>query len=135
MTLLELTEKEIDFLKEVISLEKESVAKSDARFAEKQRKTSICDSFLAKVELASQPKEDLFIGHNDLFLIISSAKQKYLALPANLFISNKIVEENDFKHIALANAVIMWLNSKNLLKRLVGFDYTDKQYQYETTEE
>jgi|ERR1035437_4826517 hypothetical protein len=135
MTLLELTQKEVDFLKEVIALEKESVSKSSSRFTEKQRKTDICDSFLAKVELASQPKSDLPITSDDLFLIVSSAKQKFIGLPSDLYISNKKIEESDFKHIALANAVIMWLNNKDLLKRLVGFDYTDKSYQYETTEE
>lgn len=135
MILLELTEKEVDFLKEVIELEKVSVANSDSRFAEKERKTGICNSFLGKVEIACQLKPDVLITSKDLFGLISSAKEKYLQLPGSMFISNKAVEQNYYVHIAVANALIMWLNGHSLLKRLAKFDYTDQSTVSESVEE
>jgi hypothetical protein len=133
--LLELTQKEVDFLQEVIELEKVSVANSDARFAEKERKTGICDSFLDKVKLACKPKLDLMITSRELFGLISSAKEEYLRLPSNMHISNKEVEPNYYVHIAVANAMIMWLNGNGLLKQLAKFDYTDEASKYEAMEE
>jgi hypothetical protein len=135
MILLELTEKETDFIKEVIALEKVAVANSDVGFAEKERKTGICDSFLAKVEAAEKPKEDLLITYKDLFYLISATKEKYLWLGSEIYISNKLVEQNYYNYISLANALIMWFNSKGILKKLAAFDYTDQSAQYEETDE
>ncbi len=78
--------------------------------------------------------DEISITAKDLFLIISLAKDQYKLLPNGLHISGKLVEENDFKHIALANAVIMWLNRNGALKKLAKFDYTDHSAQYEESE-
>lgn len=133
--LLELSEKEAEFIREVIALEKEAVDKSDSMYAEKQRKTGICNSFLAKVDLASLPPQDFLISFKDLAHLVSLAKGEHRELRADIHISSKKVDESDFKHISLASAVIMWLNSKNLLKRIAKFDYTDQSYQYEEMDE
>ena len=132
--LLELSEKEAEFIREVIALEKEAVDKSDSMYAEKQRKTGICNSFLAKVDLASLPQEDLLISFKDLNHLVSLAKNEYKGLRSDLHISDKKVDESDYKHISLASAVIMWLNQRGLLKKLARFDYTDNSCQYEELE-
>ena len=78
--------------------------------------------------------QELVITYKDLFHLVSLAKGQYLLLPNDLHISDVRVEENDYKHIALANAVIMWLNNKNALNKIARFDYTDKSCQYEEQE-
>ena len=135
MILLELTEKEVNFLKEVIGLEKTSVSESSIGFAEQERKTGICNSFLAKVEEACKPKEDVLITNKDLFFIKDLTHTVYKGLRAELKISQQPVEQKDFVHISLASAVIMWLNSRGLLKRVAKFDFTDDSFGYEGIEE
>jgi hypothetical protein len=85
--------------------------------------------------MSTEPKEEFLISAKDLAFIVAQAKTEYVHLPGDLHISNQKVEEKDFKHISLANAVIMWLNSKGLLNKLVKFDYTDQSSQYEETDE
>lgn len=135
MILLELTEIEVDFLKEVIELEKVSVAASNVEYAEKERKTGICNTFLKKITLACKPKSDILITYQDLFCMISDAKQEYTQLPLDLHISDKEVQQNYYVHIAVANVMIMWLNSKRLLKGLARFDYTDQSSAFENLED
>ena len=128
------TEKEIEILKEAIVAKREFISQSEMGWSEKERGVGICDAVIGKIESASQPKLDVLITSKDLFQIVSLAKRGYHDLHADIHISNKKVEQNDFRHISLANAVILWLNEKNLLKRLVIFDYTDHSCQYEETD-
>ena len=135
MILLELTEKEVDFVKEVIGLEKQSVENSTVGWDEKQRKIGICNSFLAKVEESVKPKGDVLITAKDLFFLISQAKSEYSHLPLDMHLSVKFVEKKDLAHISVANAMIMWLNGRNLLKRLPRFDVTDSSCKFEEMDE
>jgi uncharacterized protein YydD (DUF2326 family) len=138
MTLLELTQQEVEVVKRALIAERHSYMEESMTSigkAELEKGIRLCDSIWDKVDRASQPQEDLLITASDLFFLISSAKDQYRHLRADLHISNKRVEESDFKHISLANAVILWLNSKNLLKRLASFDFTDLSSQYEESEE
>jgi len=127
MILLELTTKEAEFIREVIALEKNSVTNSKLEWAEKERKTGICNSFLAKV--------DVMITANDLFLLISQAKREYLSLNSGLHISGIEVDKKDLPHISVTNALLLFLNGENLLKKMVRFDITDQSGQYEELEE
>lgn len=135
MILLELTKKEAEVIRQALALKKDLPPKDGIGLTEKEKEDKFSDLVLAKLEAASQPKQDALLSYKDLFLIIDSAKQNYLNLSPDLHISNKKVEENDFKHIALANAVIVWLSSKSLLKRLAKFDFTDSSCQYESAVE
>jgi hypothetical protein len=134
MILLELTEKEAELLAKVIVAKEEDVNCSNAGFSEKERVTKLCGSIVKKVLDAQQTQKDTYITSKDLFHIISLAKSEYPKLVGDLHLSNKKVEECDFKHISLATAVILWLNGNKLLKRLVRFDFTDNSCQYEEIE-
>jgi hypothetical protein len=134
--LLELTEKEVEVLKQALLKEKLSWEdRSDVSSRFKEAVIETCNSTWAKIDKASQRQEQALIGPKDLFHMVSVAKSEYGHLPADLHLSNKRVEQNDFKHISLASAVIMWLNSKNLLKKAVKFDFTNLSSEFEETEE
>jgi hypothetical protein len=75
------------------------------------------------------------IKAKDLFSIVSMSKQEIVRLPSNLHISDQKVEECDYRHIAVANSLIVWLNKNNALKELVEFDFTDHSCDYESNEE
>lgn len=75
------------------------------------------------------------ITSKDLFEIVSVAKTEIVRMPAILHLSEKLVEESDFRHIALANSMLMWLNKNNALKELPEFDFTDHTCEYESNEE
>ena len=136
MILLELTEKEFLTVHLAVNvLCKASTVLHEERKQETDRKNiEVCNSVLEKLDLAHESQEAVLITSKDFFDLMSLTKLEYHRLHADLHISNKKVEESDFKHISLARAVIMWLNGKNLLKRLVKFDYTDQSSQYEETE-
>lgn len=87
------------------------------------------------VENTEYDFESVVITKNDLALIVSMAKDNYKTLHGDLHVSNKKVEQNSFLHISLVNATISWLNSKNLLKGLASFDYTDHCNDFESLEE
>ena len=136
MILLELTEKEFAMVDLAISgLWKASSVLYEENKQETDRKNmEACNSVITKLDLTYEPQEAILITSKDFFDLMSLTKLEYHRLTADLHLSNKKVEENDFKHISLASALIMWLNGKNLLKRLVKFDYTDQSSQYEETE-
>jgi hypothetical protein len=130
--LLELTERETELLQKAIStylikdrdMEKEDIADHDKRIAR-------CNSILTKASSALQTQEDHIASYEDLLAILSMAKDQYLALPADLHISKKKIREEDYKHIAIVNSVIVWLNGNRLLKRLATFNVTDHSCDFE----
>ena len=135
--LLELTPREVEILQAALIKERFYWEDSDklevgATIAEKSM--ACCDKIWAKLDNVCQPKQDELITAKDLFNLISSAKGEYQNLNNDLHISNKKVEENYFKYISLANALISWLNSKHLLKRLARFDVTDVSNEFEESE-
>lgn len=136
MILLELTEKEFEMVQ--LAVGTAFIANSEAYDTNKQevnrKRMDTYNAVLSKLELSSKPKEDVLITSKDLSHLKSLAKGEYHRLPGNLQISNKTVEQEDFVHISLANAVVMWLNSKDLLKRVARFDYTDDSFEYEESE-
>ena len=117
--LLELTEKEVTVLETIL----------------KQSVLAPAKDILNKIEMACGPQQPVNIGIKDLHYIISRAKGEYQSLPKDLYISRNRVEEDDFKHIALVNSVIMWLNGNSLLKKLAQFDYTDHSCEFEASDE
>jgi hypothetical protein len=137
MILLELTEKEAQLLLGAITDFRNF---NDDSFSEKKQEinrknTETCDSILNKLELASSPQSDSLITAKDFFYIKSLAKDEYLRLPQDAYLSKERIPEQDFRNISIANAVIMWLNGKGLLKKLAKFDYTDTSTEFEGTEE
>ncbi len=135
--LLELTEKEAELVQKGV-LNRQTTWDLDGKdgdFNDHENHLKRCDTILSKLEKASLPQEDHLITFKDLFYIVSLAKGQYHSLPSNPHLSGKEVKEGDLKHISLANAVIMWLNSNRLLKKLAVFDFTDSGYEFEQTEE
>jgi len=137
MALLELTLKEAEMVKNALLAEKSLWKEVDRNWGNRTNADSnadVCDAAIAKVDAACEKQPEVLITNKDLFFIISNAKSFYSNIPSNVYISNKKIEENDFKHIALVNSIVMWLNGKNLVKKLVKFDYTDHSCQYEELE-
>jgi len=132
--LLELTEKEVETIHEFMEVGWLNYPHSDRSHAERERLSSLCQSVASKLREALKPKEDALITSKDLFHLKDLAKSEYRKLPGSTQISNQNVEQKDLVHISLANAVISWLNGKNLLKKPVRFDYTDNSCQYEENE-
>ncbi len=127
MILLELTEQEAEAIQRTISLENDE----GFTFSERERRLHVQESVLAKIKLALQAQPEVLITSKDLFSIVDLAKSEYRNLPDNLCISNKMVEQSDLPKISLAKALIMWLNSRSLLKNLVSFDFTDTSSDFE----
>jgi len=65
------------------------------------------------------------VNSGDLFDIIATAKGNFFKLKLPMQISSKKIENGDLTHIALIESVISYLNSMNLLKKLVKLDYRD----------
>ena len=65
------------------------------------------------------------INGNDLFHIISTAKNNYTQRALPVRISRKQVDSGEATHVSVLESFISYLNKSNLLKKLVKFDYTD----------
>lgn len=111
--LVELTEYEIEHLQDGLS--------------------GLKPSILSKLNEALIPQENILITHKDYKNLLSLAKDEWVKLPKELRISNKETDDKDLVRFSLANALIMWLNNKNVLKRLVRFDFTDHSNEYDST--
>lgn len=135
MILLELTEAEAEAALELIRIGVLNFPTEKYTAAEREkisiRAANVCDKMIA----ATKPQSDHPIAIKDLFFIKSLAKDEYHKLRGDLHISNKKVEETDFMHISLVSATIMWLNSRNCLKRLATFDFTDHSSEFEEMDE
>jgi len=70
-------------------------------------------------------KLEHLINYKDVFNIFSVARSQYVNRRLPMYISKKLIEPNEAPIIAAMEALIMYLNSKSLLKRLVKFDYKD----------
>jgi hypothetical protein len=137
MFLLELTEKELEVLRDGLIKEKYSWEDKDPLEVSRttiENKLNSCHSSWSKLDSASNSQKEVLITARDLIHIVSLAKTEYTKLRGDLHISEKRVEESDFVHIALANVLIMWLNNKDCLKKLAKFDYTDQSAQFEEME-
>jgi hypothetical protein len=70
----------------------------------------------------------------DLDLLVSFSKDKMFYLNPPLFIGGKEVERGYLASIANFEALLMFLNSKGLLKEEVGFDFTHNYEDNDSTE-
>lgn len=135
--LLELTEKEAEVLAAAIVKEKSSWEDKDPKEASPtliENSLRVCNRLWAKLDDANRPQPHVLMEPKDLYRIIDLAKTDYCRLPLDLHISGKKIELGDYKHISLANAVILWLNGAGLLKKLPKFNVTDSSNQYEEME-
>lgn len=64
------------------------------------------------------------INERDLNLIVSYAKDKMFYLNLPLWVSQKEVERGELPSLAILEGVLMFLNGKGLLTKLVEVDYT-----------
>ena len=134
--LLELTEKEANAIDIAMGIQELNFTHgSGMTFSEKERALNTCKSVRDKIEEAIKPKEDLAIFYKDFHHIKNLAHDQFFEQRADIHISHVKVGENDLVHISLANAMIMWLNSKGLLKRLAKFDVTDSSLDFESNED
>ena len=65
------------------------------------------------------------ISNKDLDLIVSYAKEKLFYLNLPISVSGKDVDRGELPSIAILEALLMFLNSKNLLSEFVDIDYTE----------
>lgn len=65
------------------------------------------------------------VNYRDYFNILSRAKTLYTKISLPVRLSRKELEPNDSVHITTMESFVMYLNEKNLLKKLVKFDYTE----------
>lgn len=133
--IVELTEKELKALQTATITEQLNIVQGPLLPTEKEKALQLIGKVSDKLILAHFPPEDVLITSADLFFLVDSSIKEYRLLRGDSTLSGKRVEESDFKHISLANAVIMWLNSHRLLKKHVRFDMTDDSFEYEVTEE
>lgn len=134
---LELTEKEAEVLAAALIKEKFSWEEKDPKDASPtliENSLRLCNRLWAKLDDAHRPHQDVLMDSKDLYRIIDLAKTDYCRLPLDLHISGKKIELSDYRYISLANAVIVWLNSNDMLKKLPKFNVTDSSNQYEEME-
>jgi len=70
-------------------------------------------------------KLEHMINKNDLYEIVSMAKNQFSNQKLPVFITGKAIDLEGCKNIAIMEAFINYLNNKHLLKKLVKFEYTD----------
>lgn len=124
--LLELTEQELNIIVKSVSAQRE--LDEQLWFNDKQKKEALCVAVLNKIELARIEPKDEIIKYSDFEHMISTAKQNYSRLDAEIFLSNKKLPENYFAYLCFLEAFTSWLNNKGILKRLARFDFTDKRW-------
>lgn len=124
--LLELTEQELNIIVKSVSAQRE--LDEQLWFNDKQKKEALCVTVLSKLEAARIEPKDEIIKYSDFEHMISTAKQNYARLDAEIFLSNKKLPENYFTYLCFLEALTSWLNNKGLLKRLARFDFTDKRW-------
>jgi hypothetical protein len=79
-------------------------------------------------------KIEHLVNKDDLFGIISGAKQEYVRQSTHLNLSGKPVDKSESPHVAMIESFISYLNRQSLLKKAVRFDYTDTSNSYEGDE-
>ena len=132
--ILELTPRELEVLKYGLLKEEETLRDSLSKEVVPgtlRNDINMCHRLWAYLDDAVKPKEDALITYQDLFDIVSVAKDQFTDLHFDTHISEQKVEQRYFLHISLANSLLMWLNKNNLLKRNVGFEYTDSSCKFE----
>jgi hypothetical protein len=131
--LLELTEKEAEVVNRSLIREKDywSAMGPEVSGVLIENNLTVVVDVVKKLWASNQPQEDVLIQAKDFLNLIAMARKEFLRLNGDLHISNKKVEQKDLVHISVANSLIVWLNGKNLLKKLVKFDYTDHSCDYE----
>jgi len=134
MILLELTEYEVEIVQKMLEVGWLNIVHEDYTNIQQENMSKACTSISEKIVQAVKPKIDVLINYKDLSYIKSVANNFYRELRGDTRISNKQIEEKDFSIISLANATIMWLNQKQVLKNLVKFDIKDHSVEYEETE-
>jgi len=127
--LIELTEKETEIFLKFFNVDMFRFVLNNPKEIEAY------SSIIEKVNKSKEEKKPDLINKQDLHDIISGAKTEMVRLPGNLHLSGKKVEESSFRNICVASSTIMWLNSRQLLKNNVHFDYTDHSCDYEQIEE
>lgn len=134
MILLELTEYEVEMIQKMLEVGWLNLNHEDYTRTEAEKMSKTCTSISEKLIAAVLPKVETLINYKDFCYIISVAKGFYKDLRGDTRISNQMVEEKYFNAISLANATIMWLNQKQMLKSLARFDFTDHSNEFEEME-
>lgn len=126
MILLELTESELNIIVKAMSTER--ILDEKMFFNEKEKKEQLCVSVLKKIEASRIEPKDELITNKDFEDMVTIAKQNYVQLGVEVFLTNKKVGENYFIYLCFMEAFVSWLNRKKLLKRLAKLDFTDKRW-------
>lgn len=64
------------------------------------------------------------INDKELQMIVSNAKDQMFHLSFPLSVSGKEVDRGELPSLAMLESILMFLNSKGLLSKLVNIDYT-----------
>lgn len=93
------------------------------------------DRLINKIKASPAYDNPIVFGYRDLSLVTSNAAAMLVDMSLDKNLSGKKLEQQECVKIALANALFMWLNGENNLKRIVGFDFIDDAYKYESDDD
>jgi len=65
------------------------------------------------------------LDKKDLYMIVCNAKKNMLDFNLPIYVTQNQVEQGEIPSLAMLESVLMTLNSKGLLNRIVKVDYTD----------
>lgn len=71
-------------------------------------------------------KLDHIVNHMDFFNILSEAKRGYSRVKLPIALTRKQLEPNETPHVVLIESFVSYLLKMNLLKKIVKFDYTNR---------
>lgn len=75
----------------------------------------------------AQDRVEHSVNHYDFQLMLSNAKVQFTQVALPMEISRREVHSQEAVYVLMMEAFIGYLNSKNLLKRLVRFDHTRRK--------
>lgn len=66
------------------------------------------------------------LTYYDFQLIVSNAKSNFVKMPTPMSISNQEVYPTEVSHVAMIEAILLYLHKHDVLKRRVDIDFTTK---------
>lgn len=99
------------------------------------KKKAFLDRLINRVRSAPAYDNPIVFGYRDLSMVTSNASKILVDMSMDKNLSGKKLEQQECVKIAIANALFMWLNGENNLKRIVGFDFIDDSCQYESDDD
>lgn len=125
----------VDFSQEEFELILGLLQKEKDAAVDDSREIGYYESLIKRVNATPAYNEPIVFGYSDLSLVRSMASSYYVDMKLDKNLSGTKLEKQENSHLALANAVFMWLNKEQNLKRNVLFDFVDDTYEFESHDE